>query len=167
MKSFSFTIVASGLNPEAEDFEDRFFAAGCDDATISLVRSRILLDFDREAKNLIQAVVSAVRDVERAGARVERIEPDPLVSISDIAERSGLTRQAVSLYARGERGAGFPAPVARVSSDAPLWDWAEVASWFCRRGKLSAQTAVAARVVAWANDGRRAPTVNCVLEVVG
>jgi hypothetical protein len=33
MKIFEFSIIASGLDPEAEDFADRFFDAGCDDAT--------------------------------------------------------------------------------------------------------------------------------------
>jgi hypothetical protein len=35
MKNHEFTIIASGLNPNAEDFENRFFEAGCGDATIS------------------------------------------------------------------------------------------------------------------------------------
>lgn len=35
----------------------------------------------------------------------------------------------------GERGpGGFPAPVARQRSSNPLWSWAEVESWFQRRG---------------------------------
>ena len=38
MKMHEFSIIASGLNPEAEDFETRFFDAGCDDATISFRR---------------------------------------------------------------------------------------------------------------------------------
>ena len=36
MKIFEFRIIASGLDPEAEDFADRFFDAGCDDATLSV-----------------------------------------------------------------------------------------------------------------------------------
>ena len=35
MKKYEFSIIASGLDPEAEDFEKRFYDAGCDDATIS------------------------------------------------------------------------------------------------------------------------------------
>ena len=31
MKTHTFTIIASGLDPEADDFEDRFFDAGCDE----------------------------------------------------------------------------------------------------------------------------------------
>jgi transcriptional regulator with XRE-family HTH domain len=158
MKAHSFTIVASGLDPASDALEDGLYEAGCDDATVSVVRGRILLDFDREAKNLVHAIASAVADVERAGARIERIEPDALVTVSDIAERAGLSRQAVSLFARGERGQGFPPPVAKVSSDAPLWDWAEVAAWLHRRGKVPTGTVVEAHLLGWANRwsaGRR------------
>ena len=31
MKTHEFTIVASGLDPEMDGYEDRFFEAGCDD----------------------------------------------------------------------------------------------------------------------------------------
>ena len=51
MKTHEFTIVASGLDPEMEGYEDRFFEAGCDDATLSfqkgaraVVRSRLAGD---------------------------------------------------------------------------------------------------------------------------
>jgi hypothetical protein len=85
MKTHEFTIVASGLNPEALDFEDRYFEAGCDDATISFQKGVIVLEFAREAPNFVKALASALSDVQRAGARVERIEPDHLVSMADIA----------------------------------------------------------------------------------
>ena len=45
MKTFEFSIVASGLDPEAEDFADRFFNAGPDDATLSFQKGHIILDF--------------------------------------------------------------------------------------------------------------------------
>jgi hypothetical protein len=135
MANFEFVIVATGLDPESEDFEDRFFAAGCDDATIAFQRGAIVLDFAREAGSFEQAVEAAVRDVRKAGATVERIEPDTLVSLSDIARRSGLTRAAISLYTSGQRGEGFPAPVSRITTESPLWDWVEVASWMADLGK--------------------------------
>jgi hypothetical protein len=135
MAIYEFAVIASGVDPEAEDFEDRFFAAGCDDATLAFQRGAIILDFAREARSFEPAVASAVRDVRKAGATVERIEPDSLVSLSDIAARTGLTRAAISLYATGQRGAGFPAPVSRVTSESPLWDWVAVASWMGELGK--------------------------------
>jgi len=114
MRVYEFSIVASGMDPNADDFESRFYDAGCDDATVSFQRGRIVLDFARVASSADEAISSAVEDVRASGATVDRIEPDPLVSLSEIAARAGLTRAAVSQYARGQRGAGFPAPVAKV-----------------------------------------------------
>ncbi len=151
MKTHEFTIIASGLDPQADDFEDRFYEAGCDDATISFQKGAIILEFAREAPTFAKALVSAFADVQRAGAKVERIEPDNLVSLSDIAARTGLSRAAISLYGKGERGQGFPAPVARVTSESPLWDWVDVSSWMVQQGKLPADNVTVARIVREAN----------------
>jgi hypothetical protein len=85
METFEFSIIASGLDPEAEDFADRFFNAGCDDATLSFQKGQIILGFAREAETMDVAIVSAVDCVAAAGAKVQRIEFDPLVSLADIA----------------------------------------------------------------------------------
>ena len=137
MEMYEFSIIASGLEPSADDFETRFYDAGCDDATIAFQRGHIIVDFTRQATSLGDAINSAIEDVRSTGARVDRVEPDPLVSISDIAARASLSRQIVSLYAKGARGEGFPAPVARVTSDSPLWNWASVAKWLQAKGSLA------------------------------
>ncbi len=147
MKIYEFAIVATGLDTQAEDFEDRFFEAGCDDATISYQKGVIVLEFAREAKNFAHALTSAFADVVEAGARVERFEPDYLVSLSDIAARTGLSRAAISLYCKGERGRAFPAPVARVTSESPLWDWVDVTRWMHANGKLPHEAVIEARMV--------------------
>ena len=149
---FEFTIVATGLDHEADDFEARFFEAGCADATIMVARGSILLRFARRAGSLEEAVAAAVADTRRAGATVDRVEPDPLVSLSDIAERAGLTRAAVSNYAKGERGREFPHPVARVTSESPLWDWSEVARWLHGRGQVAEGAVRDAAVIKAANE---------------
>jgi hypothetical protein len=151
MKTFEFSIVASGLDPEAEDFADRFFSAGCDDATISFQKGHIILDFARDDESLAEAIASAAKAVSKAGAQVIRIEPDPLVSLSDMAARTGLTRAAMTHYAKGSRGEHFPAPIARVTSESPLWDWATVAKWMYENDKLDLAAAVAAEIVKQAN----------------
>ncbi|MCF2523005.1 hypothetical protein [Bradyrhizobium sp. G127] len=151
MSKYYFTIIASGLDPEAEDFEDRFFAAGCDDATLSVQRGAIILEFSREAKSFPHALVSAFSDVQKAGAKVVHFEPDHLVSLSDIAHRSDMSKAAISLFAKGERGRDFPSPVAKVTSESPLWDWVEVARWMFRRKSLSLHHVVEARIVRQAN----------------
>lgn len=151
MKTFEFTIIASGLHPEEDGFEDRFFEAGCDDATIAFQKGVIILDFCREAASFSRAVASAYEDVRRAGAAIERIEPDHLVSLSDIADRAHMTRQAIALYSNGERGKDFPIPVARVMSSTPLWDWYQVAEWLHRHDKLDKAAVLEARIVREAN----------------
>lgn len=155
MKKFEFSIIASGLDPEAEDFEQRFYDAGCDDAAIAFQKGHIIVDFTREAKTVSEAIASAVRDVQGAGAHIDRVEPDPLVSLSDIAARSGMTRAAMTQYSKGQRAKDFPAPVARVTTDSPLWDWATVAKWLFHHDKLSRDDAIEAAAVRAANEAIR------------
>jgi transcriptional regulator with XRE-family HTH domain len=151
MKTYEFSIIASGLDPSADDFEAKFYEAGCDDATVSFQKGHIIVDFAREAASIAQAIVSAIECVKAAGAMVERVEPDPLVNLSDIAARTGMTRAAISQYSKGQRSRDFPAPVARVTSDNPLWDWATVARWLFQHDKLARETAIEAEAVRAAN----------------
>lgn len=150
MKTFEFTIIASGFDPDG-NYEDALFEAGCDDATFSLQKGVLIGEFDREAVSFSSAVASACRDVKNAGLEVERVEPDHLVSLSEIAERAQLGRQAVSLYAKGDRRDGFPAPAVKVTSKHPLWDWCEVAEWLFRHSLIEREAVVQAKVVKEAN----------------
>jgi hypothetical protein len=152
MKKYEFSIIASGLDPQAENFETRFYDAGCDDATISFQKGHIIVDFAREADSVDAAICSAVECVEKAGAHVDRVEPDPLVSLSDIAARTGLTRAAITQYSKGQRGENFPSPVARVTSDTSLYDWATVATWLFQNEKLSRDQAIQAVALKTANE---------------
>jgi len=78
MKTHEFSIIASGLDPRADDFETRFYDAGCDDALVAFQKGRIIIDFSREAESVQDAISSAIEDVRRIGAKVEHVEPDPL-----------------------------------------------------------------------------------------
>lgn len=126
--NFDFTFVVDA-DPHDESFEDRFIEAGCDDATFVLLRGAAAISFDREAATYKEAVFSAYKQIISTGSQILRFEPDFLVSASDIAERSGLTRAAVSLFIKGERRDGFPVPHARLNSPYPLWDWVAVSKW--------------------------------------
>ena len=152
MKTYEFSIIASGLDPQADDFETRFYDAGCDDATVSFQKGHIIIDFARSADSVIEAISSAVENVISAGATVNRIEPDPLVSLSEIASRSEMSRAAMTLYAKGERGKNFPAPIARVTSESPLWNWAMVARWLFVHKKVSREVAIEAEAFSVANE---------------
>jgi hypothetical protein len=148
----TFSLIVEGLDPSQGDFEDRLYKAGCDDALIGVVKGVVVLEFSRSGPSFKQALASAMRDVRKAGGRVTRVEPDSYASLSDIAERAALTRQAVSLLVLGKRGpGGFPAPALRVTTDSPLWDWVTVAAWLARHGKLKDK-----RVLEHAVETRRA-----------
>jgi len=151
MKVHEFTIIASGVHPETDDIANIFFEAGCDDAALSFQKGVLIIEFDREAPSFSAAVISAFDDVVKTGAKVERFEPDHLVSLADIAKRTGLSRSAITNYHKGERAAHFPTPVARVTSDSPLWDWCEVATWLHGREKIGREEVVRARIVKEAN----------------
>ena len=109
------------------------------------------MDFARDADSIDAAICSAVECVAKAGAHVDRVEPDPLVSLSDIAARTGLTRAAITNYAKGDRAGNFPSPVARVTSKTSLYDWAAVATWLFQHEQLSREVAIEAEAVRVAN----------------
>jgi hypothetical protein len=62
-----------------------------------------------------------------------------------------MSRAAMTQYSKGQRSKDFPAPVARVTSDSPLWDWATVAKWLFQHEKISRETAMEAAAVRAAN----------------
>ena len=149
MKIYDFAFIVDA-DPHADDFEDRFIEAGCDDATFILRRGAVALSFDRAADTYEGAVLSAYRQIRFTGTDIIRFDPDYLVSATDIADRSGVTRQAVGLYANGNRGEGFPHPVARNTTNSPLWDWVAVSDWFVKRGQMPAtayQEACVSRII--------------------
>lgn len=143
-----FIIVASGLDPSADDYETRFYDGPCSDATVSYQRGLTIIEFARSASSFEEAVTSAIRDVCSLGASVERVEPDPLVSLSDVAARSGLSRSAISQYANGQRrDSTFPTPAAKVTSQTPLWSWAVTARWLYGNAQIPREQVVEAIVV--------------------
>ncbi|EKT63048.1 helix-turn-helix transcriptional regulator [Providencia burhodogranariea] len=146
MSLFNFTLMLSGVNSETTQLEDTLYESGCSDALICFYGKSVYLEFDREADSLDVAIESAVKDVESAGigAIVESVD-STLVGLSDIAELTHLSRQAIAMLKDGTRGSGdFPSPIQRVKGQSPLWDWAEVASWLQKHGRLKDQPELAA-----------------------
>lgn len=142
MEIHNFTLVLSGVNAETAGLENALFEAGCDDALVCFYGKSVYLEFDREAETLNNAIASAIRSVEDAGinAVVEAID-STWVGLSDIAELSQLSRQAIALLKDGTRGKGdFPNPIQRITGQSPLWSWAEVAEWLVSSGRMSADS---------------------------
>lgn len=136
MTTYEFTLLVEGGDLQTDESQDALFAVGCDDATIGLTAGVQYLQFDREARSLADALVSAITAVETAvpGVRVVRVAPDEYVTLAEIARRTRRTRESVRLLATGDRGPGdFPPPAARAEQRNKLWRWAEVARWFTRQ----------------------------------
>jgi hypothetical protein len=69
---FTFTIDVPG--EFTVETADRLYEAGCDDATFGTSNGVHFGTFHREADSLGDAIGSAVKDVERAGLSVARVE---------------------------------------------------------------------------------------------
>jgi hypothetical protein len=61
MKTFEFSIIASGVDSSTDDFGDRFYDAGCDDALVAFQGGHTIIDFARQAKSIDEAIASAIR----------------------------------------------------------------------------------------------------------
>jgi hypothetical protein len=120
------------LNHEVTDYElELLYEAGCDDAAIETGPTGAAADFDREAPSLAHAIASAARDIEKVpGLRAVGVRCDSMVNLQAIADRVGVTREAVRLWATGRRGAGgFPKPLMVTTGGEQVWDWGQVAPW--------------------------------------
>jgi hypothetical protein len=131
-QAYEFTLILSGVAELTPEVLDAFFEAGCDDALIGMRDGVAYADFCREGDSFQQAVLSAIRDVESVavGAQAEHVEPDELVTMSEIARRLHLTREAIRKRVSGLRGPGnFPPPAGSLTQRSPVWHWTDVLRW--------------------------------------
>jgi hypothetical protein len=76
LKTHQFTLTLRGVAEITDALEDAVLAAGCDDALLWSRDGVTGLHFDRDAESLGDAIGSAVKDIERAGFSVARVEVD-------------------------------------------------------------------------------------------
>jgi hypothetical protein len=120
------------LNREVTDEEvEALYEAGCADASVETGPLGTMVDFTRKAPTLAEALVSAVRDIEKVpGLRVIGVACDNMVTLARIADRAGVTREAARLWATGQRGrGGFPPPLMMTPAGEKVWDWQQVGRW--------------------------------------
>ena len=131
MSIHHFTLIVEGTDVQSGSTIDALHEAGCDDALIGRTDGIQYVEFDRESAGLVEAVLSAVADIERVdGVHVVRIADAGLVSMADIGVRTGRTREGVRLLVTGARGpGGFPPPVTDPRGRYRLWRWSDVERW--------------------------------------
>jgi putative toxin-antitoxin system antitoxin component (TIGR02293 family) len=103
MQNHEFTVIATGVDPDAGDLADRFYKAGCHDALVGFQRGVIVVEFSREAESLRHAVISALDAVRKAGATLLRVEPDNLFNVRDIR----IMDKAVDVFGSAEAAMAF------------------------------------------------------------
>ncbi len=137
MSLYHFTIVVRDANSDLANLEDLFFEAGCEDALLCQYNGTVYLEFDREAESAVQAIKSALDSIRTLGFKDLIVEEQGFSTLAEMAERSGISRQALSLYAQNKRGNGkFPKPMYGLASKSAMYLWSEVATWLFNQGKL-------------------------------
>ena len=155
----NFTLILSGAEPTVA-IADALIEAGCRDASLGSRCGVITLEFTRAAPSLYAAIATAIAEVAKSntGLRVVRVEPDELVTASEIAKRFGRSKESIRLYALGKRGpGGFPPPLTGFSGKTPIYRWSEVACW--------ADDTNPGTVVVDVTDIRTIGAVNAVLDL--
>jgi hypothetical protein len=122
-----------------DEATQRALLARCGDSTIERKpnRSGALITFDRAAPTLIDAILTAVRDLDAVGLFAARVrDDDDLVTLAVIAQRVGRSREAVRLWSIGRTGpGGFPAPI-DIGASVAYYRWSQVAPWLRERMKM-------------------------------
>ncbi|MFF4246980.1 helix-turn-helix transcriptional regulator [Streptomyces sp. NPDC001822] len=109
------------------------------DGLLTQHRGKHLLDLSESGDSAIDAAHRLVVRLRSAlpQLRLLRLDPD-LVGVSDIAERTGRSRQNVLQWVNGERRAGaadvFPDSEGTVGRSL-VWRWAEVNAWLAGLGE--------------------------------
>lgn len=79
------------------------------------------------------AILDLAEQLGRAGIVVERAVPE-LVNAAAIAERAGVSRQAVTKWTHNTGDDCFPRPWL-VSAGRPMWEWQAVNEWLRSTGR--------------------------------
>ena len=128
MTTQTFTLVLDRRPTDAE--LDELFEAGCDDAIFGMEGGVAVVEFDRDAETMADALVDAIQAIEAVGLVPLRVVDQDLLTLADIAERIGQSRESVRRYATGARGpGGFPPPVNPEREGTAFYRWTEVAPW--------------------------------------
>ncbi len=83
--SCQFTLILTGIKDLTPDVTDALYEAGFDDALVGVVGGVPYIDVNhRRAESLENAIRAAIRDVEKAGFHVVRVESDAANAITRI-----------------------------------------------------------------------------------
>ncbi len=143
MKEYDFTLKYRLGSPteDAENYLGILAESGCDDAVVGIGQNgRISLNFIRKAHSALDAITSAISDVQKAIPEAKLIEATPdFVGVTDIADLFGFSRQYMRKLIQ-TKGAFFPEPVHEGKPS--LWHLTDILSWFQEHESRAIQSEV-------------------------
>jgi hypothetical protein len=153
-REYDFALILSRVSDLTSEVEDALFSAGCDDATFSIQYGYLYAEFSREAASMKDALLSAIRDVQKSklGLEAVRVDECALVTPAEIGRKTGRSRQMIHQYITGQRGPGnFPPPECHLAEGSPLWSWCTVSRWLAENNLIRPEEFVNVEAVAAVN----------------
>lgn len=127
-------LVVTGVDLDDEATLD-LIGAHFDDLTWQAEAGQVIASVHTTAADPVAQAVDVARAITSTlpFASVTGVDPQ-LVALGDIADRVGISSEAVRLWAAGKRRARtpFPAPTGRVSTGRTvmkIWSWPDVLTW--------------------------------------
>lgn len=143
MTEYDFTLKYRLGDPgeDAEKYLEALAESGCEDAVVGIGQNaRISLHFIREAATALEAVASAISDVQKAIPEAKLVEAAPdYVGVTDIADLFGFSRQYMRKLIQA-KGASFPEPVHEGKPS--LWHLTDILAWFREHESRDVQSEV-------------------------
>ena len=127
-RSFEFSVQVTGLDIENESQLGLLMSSSM--TIVPYISDRlIMLGIEMIAESPESAVDEFKSFIGENvnGIKIKRIDLD-LVSLSQIAERLDVSREAVRLWAAGQRRKSFPEPFTSAGQSL-LWAWSDVFNW--------------------------------------
>jgi hypothetical protein len=91
------------------------------------------IQVERRGRSLAAAAFTVIRDLEAVGLRPVRVCDDDWVTLAEVGERIGRSRENVRLWAAARYGpGGFPPPL-NPGKQTTFYSWAEVSVWLRQR----------------------------------
>ena len=143
MKQYDFTLKyrLGNTDEAAEKHLEALAQSGCEDAVVGVGQNgRISLNFIRESESALDAIASAISNVQDAIPEAKLVEATPdFVGVTDIAELFGFSRQYMRKLIE-TRGASFPEPIHEGKPS--LWHLTDILVWFRERESRDIQSEI-------------------------